>query len=134
MGLNFPFQGVDSRPMSEALLPAAERKTPPKLVITMIWDAAGMDVLDEWPNAWPFLKSLEQQGTWYSDATVGTSPTISWKVVSAIPSSSPPNRISLARMASAVMSGWPDAPGCPLHSRAPEGAGAGVGTELVVSG
>lgn len=73
--LNFPFQGVDSRPMSEALLPAGERKTPPKLVITMIWDAAGMDVLDEWPKAWPFLKSLQKQGTWYSDATVGTAPT-----------------------------------------------------------
>ena len=73
--LNFPFQAPGGRTMSEALLPAGERKTPPKLIITMIWDAAGMDVLDEWPKAWPFLKSLQQQGTWYSDATVGTAPT-----------------------------------------------------------
>ena len=36
---------------------------------------------------------------------VGTSPTISLKVVSAMPSSFPPNKISLARIASVVVSG-----------------------------
>jgi len=73
--LNFDFPGVDGSPMSEALLPADQGKAPPKLIITMIWDAGGMDVLDQWPNAWPYLKSLQQQGAWYSDATVGTAPT-----------------------------------------------------------
>ena len=40
----------------------------------------------------------------FSISFVGTSPTISLKVLSAIPFKSPPNRISLARIASVVAS------------------------------
>ena len=68
------FRAPDGQPMTEALLPKAEREVP-KLLVTMVWDAAGINVLEEHPNAWPFTKSLIPKGTWYTDATVGSSPT-----------------------------------------------------------
>ena len=37
-----------------------------------------------------------------------------------------PKSAAAARMASADISGWPEAPGCPLHSRVPL---AGAGTD-----
>ena len=41
----------------------------------MVWDAGGMNVLDEWPDAHPYLDSLIAKGTWFQDASVGSSPT-----------------------------------------------------------
>ncbi len=68
------FHAPDGQPMTEALLPAGDRAIP-KLVVTLVWDAGGLNVLEEHPNAWPFTKSLIPKGTWYTDATVGSSPT-----------------------------------------------------------
>jgi hypothetical protein len=70
--LDFPFVAPDGTPMDEVPL---EGNTPPKLLITMVWDAAGMNVLERWPNDWPYLKSLIGDGTWFTDTTVGTTPT-----------------------------------------------------------
>ncbi len=58
--------------MNEAVLPTAN---PPKLLVTLVWDAGGMNVLDAWPDAHPYLDSLIPKGTWFSDASVGSSPT-----------------------------------------------------------
>jgi len=68
------FRAPDGQPMTEALLPEAERDVP-KLLVTMVWDAGGINVLEEHPEAWPFTRSLIPKGTWYTDATVGSSPT-----------------------------------------------------------
>ena len=68
------FRAPDGQPMTEALLPEVERDVP-KLLVTMVWDAGGINVLEEHPNAWPFTRSLIPKGTWYTDATVGSSPT-----------------------------------------------------------
>lgn len=70
--LGFPFDAPDGAPMVEAI---AGNPTPPRLVVTMVWDAAGMNVLERWPNDWPFLRSLIPRGAWYTNATVGTTPT-----------------------------------------------------------
>jgi predicted AlkP superfamily pyrophosphatase or phosphodiesterase len=48
----------------------------PKLIITMVWDGAGRNVLAEWPGRWPFLERLSKEGTSYLEASVGSSPTI----------------------------------------------------------
>ena len=69
--LGFPFDAPDGAPLTEALVPAAER---PKLVVVVVWDGAGSAVLDEWPNAWPELERTIEQGTWYENAEVGSSP------------------------------------------------------------
>ena len=68
------FRAPDGQPMTEALLPEAQREIP-KLFVTLVWDAGGINVLEEYPNAWPFTRSLIPKGTWYTDATVGSSPT-----------------------------------------------------------
>jgi predicted AlkP superfamily pyrophosphatase or phosphodiesterase len=73
--LHFPFTAVDGLPMTEALLPEAQRPKPPKLIVTVVWDAGGRDVLAAHPNSWPYLKSLIPKGTWFDDASVGSSPT-----------------------------------------------------------
>ncbi len=73
--LHYPFHPIDGTPMTEALLPGALTKQPPKLIVTLVWDAGGRDVLSAWPNDWPYLKSLIPQGTWYEHATVGSTPT-----------------------------------------------------------
>jgi hypothetical protein len=70
--LGFDFLAPHGSPMVEAL---AANPSPPKLIVTIVWDAAGRNVLSRWPREWPYLRSLIPQGTWYDVATVGTSPT-----------------------------------------------------------
>jgi type I phosphodiesterase/nucleotide pyrophosphatase len=70
--LGYPFKAIDGSPMVEAI---AGNQTAPKLLVTMVWDAGGRDVLRRWPNDWPYLKSLIPQGAWYEHGTVGSSPT-----------------------------------------------------------
>lgn len=73
--VGFPFDAPDGAPLTEALVPDGERTPePPKLVVVLVWDGAGRAVLDEWPNAWPELESTIEQGTWYENAEVGSSP------------------------------------------------------------
>ncbi len=64
----------DGHAITQALLPESQRKTPPKLVVTLVWDAGGMDVLDFWKHNHPNLDALIPQGAWASNTTVGTSP------------------------------------------------------------
>lgn len=40
-----------------------------------MWDSAGRNVLNGWPDAWPTLRSLIPKGAWYENATIGSSPT-----------------------------------------------------------
>ena len=69
--IGFPFDAPDGHVLHDALVPAA---APPKLVVTVIWDGAGRDVLSAWPDDWPYLRSLIPQGAWYEKAEVGSSP------------------------------------------------------------
>lgn len=71
--LGFPFPTPDGRPMREALVPAGERDLP-RLVVTLVWDSAGINVLKAWPDAWPYLDSLRRDGAWFTRAVVGASP------------------------------------------------------------
>ncbi|MGH2591148.1 MAG: alkaline phosphatase family protein, partial [Actinomycetota bacterium] len=71
--LKFPFRARDGRPQTQALLPEDERALP-RLVVTVIWDSAGNDVLERWPDSWPYLASLLPEGAWFTNATVGASP------------------------------------------------------------
>jgi hypothetical protein len=48
----------------------------PRLILVIVWDGVGRNVLRRWPHAWPTLASLERSGTSYLDATVGSSPSI----------------------------------------------------------
>ncbi|HSJ50110.1 MAG TPA: alkaline phosphatase family protein, partial [Actinomycetota bacterium] len=70
--LGFDFEALDGSPLPEI----QEAETPPALIVTLIWDAAGIGVLDEFPGDWPVLRSLIEDGAWYEDASVGSSPSI----------------------------------------------------------
>jgi len=70
--LGFPFRTSDGSPMREAI---AGNPTPPRLIVTIVWDAGGDNVLERWPNDWPYLESLIPQGAWFERATLGTTPT-----------------------------------------------------------
>jgi len=72
--LGFDFDAPDGRELDRALLPDGERAGPPKLLLTLVWDGAGRNVLDEWPDDWPFLASLIDRGAWFDDAVIGSSP------------------------------------------------------------
>ena len=68
------FDAPDGEVLREALAPGAGQD-PPKLIVVMVWDAAGINVLEEHQGLWPYLESLVPEGTWYSNAFVGSSPT-----------------------------------------------------------
>jgi hypothetical protein len=60
-------------PMTEALTDTGER---PRLLVTISIDGGGLNALDEWPDRWPTLKRLMEEGTSYTNAVVGSSPSI----------------------------------------------------------
>jgi arylsulfatase A-like enzyme len=51
-------------------------RRPPKLVVTVVWDGGGWNTLHRWPNAWPVLARLIRGGISYTNATVGSSPSV----------------------------------------------------------
>ena len=71
--LKFPFDTADGDPQTQALLPDGQRDLP-RLVVTLIWDSGGTDVLERWPESWPYLASLRSEGAWFTRASVGASP------------------------------------------------------------
>jgi hypothetical protein len=71
--LDFPFHAPDGEPLDQALLPKGERRLP-KLVVTLIWDSGGTELLETWPDAWPYLRQLTEEGAWFPRAEVGASP------------------------------------------------------------
>lgn len=64
------------RVLKEALLPRDERAGTPALVMTVVWDGGGVNVLEQWPDSWPNLKKLMRKGTSMSNAIVGSSPSV----------------------------------------------------------
>jgi predicted AlkP superfamily pyrophosphatase or phosphodiesterase len=86
----FDYQAPDGRVLEQVL--ADGETEPPALVVTMVWDSAGRNVLDEHPDDWPTLKSLASQGVWFDDAEVGVSPTISATVHATIGTGAEPRR------------------------------------------
>lgn len=67
------FTAPDGRSLDEGLLPAGERRTP-KLIVTMVWDSAGTDLLDRWNDSWPNLRALAAEGAWFTNAQLNASP------------------------------------------------------------
>jgi arylsulfatase A-like enzyme len=48
----------------------------PRLILTIVYDGGGWNVLDRWPDSWPVLEEMMEQGTLYANATVGSSPSV----------------------------------------------------------
>jgi hypothetical protein len=71
--LGYDFDTPDGEPLAEAILPGQE---PPKLVMVVVWDAAGRNVLDEYPAEWAAVRGLIRKGAWFENVTVGTTPSM----------------------------------------------------------
>lgn len=85
----------DGRPglvIDEVLAPDTERAGRPRLVVVIVWDGGGWNVLNTWPEKWPFLKKLMAGGASVQNAIVGSTPSITPPVHATIGTSVFPNR------------------------------------------
>ncbi len=72
MATDFPTDRP-GRSITEAVTKPAD---PPKLVVLIVWDGGGTDVLQSWPKNWPVLKMIMKEGTSVEGTTVGSSPSV----------------------------------------------------------
>lgn len=54
----------------------ALRRKSVRLIVTVVWDGGGWNVLRRWPHAWPNLARLMEAGVSFTRATVGSSPSV----------------------------------------------------------
>jgi hypothetical protein len=71
--LGYDFDTRDGDVLREAVVPGAEL---PRLIVVVVWDAGGRNVMDHYENAWPSVERLIPDGAWYENATVGSSPSV----------------------------------------------------------
>ncbi|MGH2774769.1 MAG: alkaline phosphatase family protein [Actinomycetota bacterium] len=69
-------EGGGGRALHEALVPPAERPEPPRMILVIVWDGGGWNVLKQWPEAWPNLETAIDGGTSVMGADVGSSPSV----------------------------------------------------------
>jgi hypothetical protein len=73
VGMPWP-EDRDGISLTEALDP--ERAAAPRLIVLIAWDGGGWNVLNKWPNAWPNLQRLIDEGASVTNAIVGSSPSV----------------------------------------------------------
>lgn len=52
------------------------RRATPRLVVVVVLDGGGWNVLQQWPDDWPNLARLMREGVSFTNATVGSSPSV----------------------------------------------------------
>lgn len=52
------------------------QRDPPRLVVVVVLDGGGWNVLNQWPDDWPNLARLMDEGISFTNATVGSSPSV----------------------------------------------------------
>jgi hypothetical protein len=72
--LGFTFRASDGRALDPAL--PGPGTAPPRLVVVVVWDGGGRNVLARYPHAWPNLSRLIEGGVWFQRATIDTSPSV----------------------------------------------------------
>ena len=82
-------------PVSEALAPV---QRVPRLIVVLVWDGGGRNVLETWPNSWPNLNRVMRRGTSITDATVGSSPSVTPAVHATIGTGTFPRRHGIVDM------------------------------------
>lgn len=72
------FRSRDGHSLPEvARLDAARLERPrPRLIVTVVWDGGGYNVLRQWPGAWPHLRRLMSHGVSFTRAFDGSSPSV----------------------------------------------------------
>jgi arylsulfatase A-like enzyme len=67
-------------------------RRPPALIVTVVLDGGGWNVLEQYPSAWPHISRLSREGISYSGARIGTAPARSGPVHATIGTGSYPRR------------------------------------------
>lgn len=67
---------LEDRPSRVLRTALVETDAVPKLIVVIVWDGSGRGVLDRWSERTPNLRRLEEEGTSFLNATVGSSPSI----------------------------------------------------------
>jgi hypothetical protein len=70
------FDAPDGRALGEALLPPEDRPEPPRLIALVAYDGGGWNLLREYPDDWPFVRNLLPRAATFTNATVGSSPSV----------------------------------------------------------
>jgi hypothetical protein len=102
--LGFNFAAPDGSPLIEAIEPAAP---PPKLILTIVWDGAGRNVLKRYPRSWPNLRGLIDEGVWFEHAAVGSSPSVTPAIHSSIGTGAFPRNHGIVDVRFRVAAGRP---------------------------
>jgi len=68
----------DGEPLAEVIGSEGEsiERPAPRLVLTIVWDGGGWNTLDLFDDSWPNLKRMMDQGVSFTEATVGSSPSV----------------------------------------------------------
>jgi hypothetical protein len=74
--LGVPLPDAEGTVLDEALLPPRRRSGLPRLMVLVAYDGAGWNLLAEWPDAWPVQRRLGARGTVYTNATIGSAPSV----------------------------------------------------------
>ncbi len=64
------------RPLEQILVPEPRRPGNPALVLNIVLDGGGWNVLRQWPDDWPFIAEMIDGGASITDATIGSSPSV----------------------------------------------------------
>ena len=98
--------------LDDVVVPKSQRDGAPKVVVTVVWDGGGWDVLETWPDDWPFLKGLMEGGTSVTNATAGSSPSVTPAIHANIGTGAFPKQHGIVdipvRDGARVGDSWPD--------------------------
>ena len=103
--LGMPFRAPAGETLREALVPAARRPGRPRVILVVVYDGGGWNVLDRWPSAWPVQRRLSRGGTVYTNATVGSSPSLTAPVHATIGTGAYPRTHGLVENTARLPSG-----------------------------
>jgi len=70
LGLSFESDGMVLDEVS------TDADDPPKVIVTVVWDGGGWNGLEEFPDAWPHLRKVMAEGVTFTNAFVGSSPSV----------------------------------------------------------
>ncbi|HET7483476.1 MAG TPA: alkaline phosphatase family protein [Actinomycetota bacterium] len=60
----------------DRVLEPESRRGDLRLIVTVVWDGGGTNVLNAWPDYWPNLKKIMERGATLDGATIGSSPSV----------------------------------------------------------
>ena len=65
---------ADGEPFPEIV--GGAKTKPPKVIFTLVIDGGGWNVLQKFPDSWPAIARLREEGTIYLNSTIGSAPSI----------------------------------------------------------